>query len=326
MRRLWSAVRPTLSVCLGWLLVGSTVSAQVTDPHVEVVVGSTVRIDWDMGFGYESQQAPLFQVSPDSAIVYLEGTQRQGGGHWRGRVQASYETALEQGRGFALQADVQVKRSLSDRSLDLYSASLQPLWHMAWGHSSVGAGLDLQTLGVAGQAFRDAASGMVHWTRPVDGGLWALIGQSGRSTHRNGFADLDADTASAVLQRRWDDPVPGVAAFALSGLVARETNRRDLPELSHHSQLISASLDGECRGLDWTLRLSRLDARFDATTFASEGVRRDRTHMVDAVVQWPVTADDVVRLELNLMDNRSSIHLYDSHYRQWSLSWSRRLL
>jgi hypothetical protein len=326
MRGAWSAVRPALSVCLGWLLVGSTVSAQAADPSPETPPGHAVRIDWDLGFGHESQQAPLFQVSPDSAIVYLEGVQRQGGGHWRGRVQASYETALEQGHGFALQADVQVKRSPSDPALDFYAASLQPLWHMAWGNSSVGAGLDWQTLGVAGQAFRDAVSGVAHWTRPVDGGLWALIGQAGRSSHHDGFADLDADTASAVLQRRWDDPVPGVSAFALSGLLARETNRRDLPELSHRSQLISASLDGECRGLDWTLRLSRLDARFDAAAFASEGVRRDRTRMMDAIVQWPVTADDVVRLELNLMDNRSTIHLYDSRYRQWSLSWSRRLL
>lgn len=310
-------------ILAGAALVSAAAHGAPVETGLPAPAPPDLRLDVETGIGHESQQAPLFQVTPESAIVYLDGVQRHGGGHLRWRVQGAYESPPDQGLGFGVQADLQVKRAPRDRQLDLYSASVQPLWHASWGGDSIGGGLDLQTMGVAGRAFRDSASWVGHWTRPVPDGLWALIGEWGRDRHHGDFSDMDARVRTAVLQRRWNEPFHGVNGATLTVLAGRESNQRGLPELSHRSLMFSASLEGSSAGLDWTLRASRLTARFDAGVFAGEAVRRDRTSMLDAIVEWPVTDLDDVRLEWNLLDNRSSVRLYDTRYRQWSLSWSR---
>lgn len=299
-------------------------AGQAAEPLPEVP-GSVLHIDVEWGVGYESQKAPLFQVTPESTVVYLDGVQRLAGSHLRARAQLDWTLPLEHGRGFNLQADLQGKRGNANRGLDFYAASLQPMWNMPLDASSVGAGLSLQTTGVAGAAFRETRGLTLNWTRPGNDGLWAVIGEWSRYRHHAGFSELDAQARSVLGLRRWDTPWPGVESAQLSLIVAREHNSRGLPELSQRSALLGAAVDGRWQGLDWTVRLSHLTARFDGTAFSGLSRRSDHMAMLDAVLAWPLADGQQIRLEANLLGNRSTVRLFQNRYRQWSLSWSRRL-
>jgi hypothetical protein len=299
-------------------------AGQAAEPAPEAP-DSALHIDVEWGVGYGAQKATLFQVTPESTVVYLDGVQRLAGSHLRARVQLDWTLPLEQGRGLNLQADLQGKRGNANRDLDFYAASLQPMWSMPLDASSVGVGLSLQTTGVAGAAFRDTRGLTANWTLARGDGLWAVIGETSRYRHHAGFAELDAQARSLLGLRRWDRPWQGVDSAQLSLIAGRERNRRGLPELSQRSLLLSAALDGHWGTTDWTLRLSHLRARFDGTAFVAQAQRSDRMAMVDAVLAWPLGEGQQLRLEANLMGNRSTVRLFQNRYRQWSLSWSRRL-
>lgn len=306
------------------LLVPLGLRASQDLPELEVPA-SGLRLHAELGVGHESQQAPLFQVTPESAVIYLDGVQRLAGSHVRARAQLDWQVPLSQGRGFNLQADVQAKRATTQRSLDFYVASLQPMWHMPLAGASVGAGVNFQNTGVAGSAFRNTQAFTLHWTRPVAEGLWAVIGDWSRYRHPGQFADLDAQARSVVVQRRWEHPWTGTDGMQLSAVLGRERNRRGFAELSQRSLLLSASVDGVWRGLDWTLRASHLAARFDGVVFADQPQRSDRMAMLDASLAWPLGDRQELRLEANLLSNRSSVKLFQNRYRQWSLSWRQAL-
>jgi len=293
------------------MLVSMAACAEPAEP--------STRVSLDLGLGHEAQTSPLFQISPESTVLYLPGLQRLQGSHARAQLQGFTDWRGDAGLTVSLSGDATFKRSGDTPDFDFMSLSMQPGVHVPLGRANLGAGVNLQRMDVAGQHFRDVRGLQASWALPDGPNLWAIIAETGTYRHSGQLADLDALASSLVLQRQIDHPWSGATGLALSMIWGRERNQRGLRELSHRNFLVGATLDGKLGDLFWTLRPTILRSTFDDSAFASEPARRDRTTLLDLTLEWPLTANQTLRLELNQVRNRSSTHLYDNRYQQVSV-------
>jgi len=278
------------------------------------------------GLGHESQSSPLFQVTPESSVVYLPGLQRRSGTHALARLEAQTHMALPEGQSLSTRLEWMVKRSPASPGFDMESWQAQPTWHWSAAGAGWGLGATLQRIAVGGSHFRDVSGVQASWVLPQEHGFWTAVVDLGRYRHKGPLADLDASAQSLMVMRRWDIGEEGahwLEGVTLSALAGRERNARGFDELSYRQILFSAAVEGSGSGWDWTLRLSALRARFDGSVFAGDSLRRDRSHMLDASVQWPLPDKAALRVEWNQALNRSGIRVFNNHYRQVSVSWVR---
>lgn len=304
-----TAVQVWLATMAG--LAGGTARAEATP---------LPRISIDVGAGYESQSAPLIQLSPESTVVYLPGLQRLNGAHVRTAVQGFADTALGAGVSASVAGDATVKRAPGTPDLDFLSLSLQPMLHLPVGTASIGMGLQLQRMDVARHPFRNTRGVTANWTWPASDGLWAVVAETGSYRHKGELADLDARASALVVQRQFNHPLPGIDGMDLAASVGRERNVHGFRALSHRSAMLSASAQWTWLGAGWSAGGSWRRARFDDTAFDGEPPRDDRTTLLDLSAQWPLSSRQSLRVELNDVRNASSTRLYENHYRKISVA------
>ena len=273
-----------------------------------------------IGFGNESQTSPLFQISPESNIIYQDGVDRLSGSHMRTTVQGTAEWARSDGVMASLAADATVKRSPGTPGFDFGTFSLQPSVNLPLTGATVGVGLNLQGMDVAGQHFRDVAGIQGNWTRSDGEHLWGVVVDASVYKHNSDLADMDAVASSVVVLRQIRNPLPGISGLDFSGIVGREESARGLGELSNRSAMLTFQIHWSGLGADWTFGRSWRHAVFDDTAFPGEPPREDRTAMLDLAAELPLSADQSLRLEFNETKNTSSTRLYDNLYRQFSVT------
>lgn len=296
---------------LGVWLVSTLVLAQPTpSTHFQV----------DVGVGHEQQTSPLFQISPQSNILYLDGVDRLSGTHARTALQGTKEWMWSGGVVIALAADATFKRAPAKPGFDFASLSVQPTVHVPVGSASVGVGLNLQTLDVAGQHFRDVGGVQTNWTWSDGKRLWGIVIDTAVYKHSGDLVDMDAAASSLVVLRQISDPLPGLDGIDFSGIVGREHNERGIAELSSRSAMLTVLVRWSGLGAHWSIGRGWRQAVFDDTAFVGEPMREDRTAMLDLAVQWPLSAARAVRVEFNESHNTSTTHLYDNLYRQISVT------
>lgn len=298
-------------LALGGLLVSTLALAQPA---------RSTHFQLDVGLGNESQTSPLFQLSPESNIIYQDGVDRLSGSHLRTALQGSSEWAWSAGVVTSLAGEVTFKRSPNTPGFDFGSLSLQPAVHLPMGGANVGLGLNLQGLDVAGQHFRDVTGIQANWTRSDGDHLWGVVVDTSTYKHNGDLAVMDAVASSVVLLRQIRNPLPGVDGIDFSGILGREESVRGLGELSSRSVMLTVLARWSWFGADWSLGRGWRQAVFDDTAFPGEPIREDHTAMLDLALQWPLSADRSVRFEFNEAHNTSTTRLYDNTYRQFSVT------
>ena len=304
------AVRAFLfAVCLlAWCL---SARAQPADSHFQ----------FDVGIGHESQSSPVFQISPEGNILYLDGSQGLRGTHVRTSLQGSANWNWDEGVTTSLSADATIKRAPDTPDMDFSSLSLQPSVHMPWGSGSVGAGINLLSYDVGGRHFRDSAGLQVDWTHSDGTGLWAVIAEASAYRHASQFAEMDAVATSVVVLRQFTDPLPGVDGLDFSAMVGKEVNDHGYLDLSSRSAMLHASVRWAWLGAEWSLGQGWREAVFEDTLFPNEPVRADHTVMTDLAAQWPLSDKHAIRVEYNQTRNTSSTRLFDNSYEQLSVTF-----
>ena len=310
--------RVRFSVC-GACLVGAAMLAGTT---AWAESGTPSQFSIEVGTSYEDQSSPLIRISPQGELLYLGGLQRLGASSMRIGLQGFANWQMDNGSGLSLAVDVSAKRSPALPDFNFGTASIQPAWHVPLGSGTVGAGLTLQQITVAGQSFREVSNAQVDWTHlDMDQGLWSLVIELGTNRHPVELAELNASTASVVVQRRWSQPLPWIDSIDLSAHTSIEHNDQGFSELSHRSVLISAGMQRRWRDVLWStgLRLQRI--QFDATAFVEDPVRLDRLVTFDIAVELDVTPRHSVRVEYSEAINTSTLALYDNRYQQFAIKW-----
>jgi hypothetical protein len=297
-----------LVVCLtAWSF---SVRAQPTDSHLL----------FDIGIGSESQTSPVFQISPEGNILYLDGSQGLRGTHVRTIVQSTADWTWEGGVSTSFAADATVKHSPSTPDLDFASISLQPSVHMPWGTGSIGVGLNWLSYDVGAHHFRDATGLQLDWTKSDGRSLWAVVAEVSAYRHASEFADMDAVATSIVVLRQFTDPLPGIEGMDFSAIIGKEVNDHGYLDLASHSAMVHATVRWSWLGADWSLGAGWREAVFEESAFSNEPVRADHTVMTDIAAQWPLSTKHSIRVEYNDMNNTSSTHLYDNTHQQLSVT------
>ena len=281
---------------------------------------SSTSFSASAGLGHESQTSPLFQLSPESTVVYLGGLQRLHGSHVRGTAQAFTDVSLGKGLSASISADATVKRALQNPDLDFSMLSVQPMLHIPLTGAGLGLGLNLMRLYVARRHFRDAQSVQATWFRPDEANLWSGVIETGTYRHQGDLTALNARASSAVLQRQIDQPLKGLSKLDISVIVGRERNDQGLRELSNRSAMLNASVQWRALGAQWTLGRGWRQAWFDDTAFVGEPVRQDRAISTDVGASWKLSERHTLLVDINDVRNVSTTRLYDNHYRQISSS------
>lgn len=294
------------------LLMGPVVCAQPA-------VGT--QISTELGFGYESQTAPLVRISPQGTFINVDGLQRLGGAHVRAGAQGFANWTLAQDWSVSLAGDADFKRAPTARDLDLAMLSVQPALHWALAFSSLGWGLNAQHIRVAGQPFRDVRGVQMDWTRAQpDGNQWTLIAEVARYRHRGELRDLDAGATSLVVQRHWVNPWVGPESLDLAAHVLRERNDSGHAELSYRGAMLSATLQWQWLGTSWSAGSAWQRVRFDDTVFAQEPTRFDRMLSWDLAAERALSAQHTLRVDYSSVRNDSSTPLYNNRYQQLTVT------
>jgi hypothetical protein len=277
----------------------------------------------DVGLGGESQSAPLVRIDPQGVLLDLGLRQRLRGEHLRLDLQGLLDSAPAdgpQGLGALLAGSASIKRAPSQPDFDLRVLSLQPSLQRATPLGTFGLGLQWQRIDAADRFARSTRGVQLSWTRAQDSGFTTALIDIGRQRHGSEFADLDARSRSWMLQQHLQLDSGALNSLDLALIGAREANLRGFDELSNRTQLVQGTLQGQAAGWRWSAGLAWQRARFDASAFFDDDVRRDRAWMLDGALSHPLGDQLSLRLTATAQVNKSNTRLYDNRYRQWGLA------
>ena len=311
----------------GWRLIPIAVISQCV-PACVVVLGllagmparaqteSSSQISTEIGFGYESQTTALVRLSPQGELINIDGLQRLGGSHARLGIQGHAHWQLGEGLGLSLSADASSKRAPGASDFDFSMISFQPEAHLAIPSGSLGWGLTLQRMEVAGRPFRDVTGTQVNWTRVEDSGsMWSAVADITSNRHQE-YTDLDATGTSLSLQRHWAKPVRGLESIDLALYLSRERNSQGLDELSYRNVMLSASMQWQFLNLTWSAGTSLQKIQFDDTAFGDSVGRVDHSAGFELSAEHELSSSSALRLEYSAVRSTSTIALYDNAYQQ----------
>jgi hypothetical protein len=315
----WPGRAPRWAGALALLAAASTPARAATGAEPPPG-GETVQLTLEAGLAHETQRAPLVQFSPQDTPIYLPGVLRLGGPQHRASASAMLARPLANGVGLSLAGDLLVQRAATASGTDLAAANLQPTLHITRGTTSAGLSLSLQRQDVAGARFRTTRALQLHATRTDGAGHWSVLLEGGTGRHPATLAELDLHTRSALLQRHWPKPLPGVDSADVSVQIARERNQQGLGELSSRAHMLTASLTGSLGAARWNAGLGVRRSRFDDTVFPGEPPRTDSMRFVDLSLQWPLGPVLALRADLHAVRNASTTRLYAMDWRSVGLS------
>jgi hypothetical protein len=299
-------------ICLA-LVCSAAIASPGTTP-------TSTHYGLDVGVGHETQTSPLFQLTPESTVLYLGGKQRLQGSHLRINAEGMTDWALDKGLRLSLSGSATLKRSPDNPSFDMLLLNAQPNLHIPMSGSSLMLGLNVQRIDVSRQKFRQAQSLQSSWTVLDGKNFWSVMAEVGRQQHAGDFQFLNAKTRTLVVQRRLDKPISGLEAINLSLLMASERNTQGHAELSNRNTVFNTSAQWSAWGLDWSLAHSWRLTRYEDTIFPLEPIRRDKGSSTDLVASMPLSKHQTLQLELNSARNQSITKLYDNRFRQLSIT------
>jgi hypothetical protein len=299
-----------------WQMCASAVCIVVAQPALAGDSPPT-QISTEISAGYETQTSPLIRISPEGELISIEGLQRLKASSVRVGVQGFTHWQLSNGWGLSLAGDISQKRSPDAPDFNFGTASVQPALHLAIGPGSLGCGLSWQHITVAGQAFRSLRSAQIDWTRPEpDGSLWSIVMEMGSNRHFGELSDLDAHTASLVLQRHLAKPGAGMESVDFAAYFSREHNDQGFGELSYRSLMLTASMQWQWERVNWSAGASLQKMRFDDTTLATDPLRVDRSVGLDASAEMDISPRHTLRLEYSRVRSVSTNAMYNNAYQQ----------
>lgn len=302
-------LRPGLILCL--LLAASAANAGVT---------SASYYSLDVGWGYERQSSPLFQVTPDSTLVYLDGLQRLKGSHISSGLQGFQGLNFSNGMSISLSESATIKHSDQTPDLDFSLFSLTPAISWSVDENSYSLGGNFQRMSVAGKHFRDIQNIQADWTQSHGENLWAIFTEVGTYRHPDEFQSLDSNNHSATLQRNIASPVENIDVLELTTMYSREKNANGFDDLSSRRVMLYGAIVFDLFGGSWSAGYGQVHTKFDDIAFSGEPDRLDRTKIADLSATYEISEDILFKAELNRIKNDSTTHLYDNHYDQLSLS------
>lgn len=277
----------------------------------------SAQVSTETGFGYETQTSPLIRISPEGELISIDGLQRLKASSVRVGVQGFTNWQLGGGWGLSVAGDISQKRSPGTPDFNFGMVSVQPALQVAIGPGSLGWGLDWQHIDVAGSSFRSARAMQMNWTQSgSDGSLWAVVAEVGSNRHFGEISDLDAHTASLMLQRHLAEPGAGLESVDFSAYVSRERNDRNFGELSYRSLMLTAALQWKWLGVDWSAGTSLQKMRFDDTAVATDPLRIDRSVGIDLSAEIDISPRNTLRVEYSRVRSISTNALYDNAYQQ----------
>ncbi len=301
-------------LCLAALGVLAAATAQAEEAP------APSQFSTEMGWGYESQTAPLLRLSPQGEFISIDGLQRLHGAHASVGLQGFTNWTLGNAWNVSLAANALVKRSPGNPDFDFTMASFQPAIHMPFGAASMGWGLSLQQITVAGRPFRETRGTQLDWTLPhPDGSHWAFVADLGTHSHPGELKDLDAISSSMMLQRHWKNPHPALQSVDAGFHISREHNAIGFEDLSHRSTMVSTSMQWNWGEANWSAGANWQTTRFDAPVFPEDPMRVDQSVGVDVSVERALTAHQTVRLEYSFVRSQSTIPMFDNQYQQVAL-------
>jgi hypothetical protein len=278
------------------------------------------QISTEVGFGYETQTSPLIRISPEGELISIDGLQRLKASSMRVGMQGFTNWQLSRGWGLSLAGDISQKRSPDNPDFNFGMVSFQPALHVAVGPGSVGWGLNWQHIDVAGASFRETGAVQMDWTQSgPDGSLWAVVAELGSNRHFGELSDLDAHTASLVVQRHLAKPGAGLESADFSAYVSRERNDHGFGELSYRSVMLTGSLQWQWQGVNWSAGTSLQKMQFDDVTMAADPLRVDRSVGVDLSAELDITPKHTLRVEYSRVRSVSTNAMYDNAYQQMAV-------
>lgn len=284
---------------------------------------SVSNLSVELGYGHESQSSPLFRVTPEGALVRLEGFDRLAGAHHHGGISGFADWPIGTESRLSLGADIHYKRAPGVRALDFATASLNPMLRTPAAGGFFGIGPNLQQIDVAGERFRSVRGWHADWVlADLAGSNWMLFLDRGRNRHQGDLVDLDSTATLFMLKRRHVEPLPGLDAIDLEFAVGRERNDRGFAELANRNAFLRASVDRKQWGIGWSVGVSRQAAVFDDTALPGLPRRRDRATTLELGAVYEVAPGHTIKLEATGATNRSNQELYENRYRRVSLAYA----
>lgn len=270
--------------------------------------------------GHESQTSPLFQVTPDSTLVYLDGLERLEGSYASTYLQGFGAVSFDEGTSLSVAGAISEKRAPQSPDLDFRLLSLTPSVSWPALQGNINLGIDMQHLFVARQGFRTVRGLQADWTH-IDGKeMWALLGEVGTFRHPQDLQALDADFQTVILQHNTALAWQAFHPLEMTALYSRESNAAGYAELSSRKGMLYAAIHWDLMNLQWMLGTGAVRGTFDEVSFAGEPERRDNTTFADISASYEFSKTSTVKLEFNNVRNDSTTHLYDNRYDNITLS------
>ncbi|MFO1326621.1 MAG: hypothetical protein U1F56_04615 [Rubrivivax sp.] len=275
----------------------------------------------ELGLGRQSLSAPLVRIDERSPVLRIDGLQRLSGTYLAASLSGLHDLPFA-GGVLALSARADGRHAPVARDLGFAAANADAIVRWPLPGVTLGAGVGLQRLWVAGRPFRRAAPLQAEATlsTPGDDGHLALFASHARQRHPGDFADFDGVASAATLQRRWARPMTGLSAIELEVGVGRERNDAGHADLSEHHRHLRAAVSTALAGVEFTLGHVWQRARFDAPLLDGLPARRDRLHGWDLAAAAELTAGLTLRLEVQRLRNAANLALFDSREQGWALT------
>ena len=279
-------------------------------------------IDAEIGISRASSTSPLYRFSPEGALVRLDGRTRLAGSMLNAAVSGQHEAALAGDWRWSVSG--RAHNSLSRQARDLEFGLLGTdvaLRHPVAG-GVAGIGWSWQHLWVARDDFRRATAWQLDWVRPFEGGSYLMLAfERARQRHAADFGDLDGVVGQLSVNGRIEAPGAGLAGIDVQAGWRRESNRRDLPELSHRGRFLRVALDRDQGVMRFTGALMINTARYKAALMDGLAPRRERAVALELSATADLGDERSVKVHAQWARNRAQPALFDNVYRQFGVDY-----
>jgi hypothetical protein len=273
-----------------------------------------------IGLSGSSQTSPNMELTDLGVPVTLPGTQAHHQFQAQAEAQGSWQQETAPGHHVLLASHALWQRSAASQTDSLAQFSLQPSWNTAVLGLGVGVGPVWQAYRLGGQAFRIHTGWQVSLTRSDEQDLGSLMLDMGRNQHARDWQELDARTASLILQVRRQKPWPGVDALQAGLTFGRERNTQGLREWSARQTIVQLGAETRALGLNWSASSAWQFVQHDGANTPGSSPRHDRTQTLELQTRWAWTPSHCLQATWHGEIRRSNIAGLDNRLNQVSLA------
>jgi hypothetical protein len=275
-----------------------------------------------VGWGHESSTSPFLSLSDDGLFLIANGNTRTSGNYVRGAFSGMGDVHLgESLLGWAVNLDH--KHSPATPALDFSMA----MGNLTFGipvssTTTVGAGLGLQRMWVAGDLFRDVTTWSINASLgQPDGGVWVADMSFANNRHPSTYIDMNSRVLSVSLHRRQPLAWLGIEAVEMGVGYDREINEQGLDDLSQRRTYAHISAERKAGAMTLSAGLMAAFSRYDDTAMLGAPARRDRLVSWDVGVEWDMGSGHTLAIDAAYAVSKANSNLFDNSYRNLMLSW-----